>query len=78
MGPQAAMEVPLIPGPEVDSIRAIIERTGYQLEVTVGQRKYHRPPGFTDINPVTGEPTNVGCVCPHYTKQHYNGMVLME
>ncbi|KAE9556297.1 hypothetical protein FO519_000480 [Halicephalobus sp. NKZ332] len=36
--------VPLIPGPKVDNIKAIINRTNYMMEVTVGQRKYHCPP----------------------------------
>lgn len=39
LGSQQATNLPLIPGPSVDSIKSIIERTGYQLEVTVGQRK---------------------------------------
>uniref|UniRef100_A0A915E1X1 RRM domain-containing protein n=1 Tax=Ditylenchus dipsaci TaxID=166011 RepID=A0A915E1X1_9BILA len=40
----ASHEHALIPGPKVESIKSIIERTGYQLEVTVGQRKFHNPP----------------------------------
>lgn len=40
-----ATTIPLIPGPDVEAIKAIIERTGYQMEITVGQRKYHCPPG---------------------------------
>lgn len=42
-----ATTIPLIPGPEVEGIKSIIERTGYQMEVTVGQRKYHCPPNVT-------------------------------
>lgn len=35
------------------------ERTGYQLEVTVGQRKYHSPPGYDGPDP---NQTEGGCV----------------
>uniref|UniRef100_A0A914PG09 Heterogeneous nuclear ribonucleoprotein Q acidic domain-containing protein n=1 Tax=Panagrolaimus davidi TaxID=227884 RepID=A0A914PG09_9BILA len=42
-----AQSVPLIPGPNVENIKAIVERTGYQMEITVGQRKYHC---LSDIN----------------------------
>lgn len=41
-----ALKNPLIPGPSVESIKAIMDRTNYKLEVTVGQRKYHSPPDF--------------------------------
>uniref|UniRef100_A0A914QFN4 RRM domain-containing protein n=1 Tax=Panagrolaimus davidi TaxID=227884 RepID=A0A914QFN4_9BILA len=40
-----ATSMPLIPGPNIEDIKAIIKRTGYQMEITVGQRKYHSPPG---------------------------------
>lgn len=43
-----ALKNPLIPGPTVDSIKSIIDRTNYKLEVTVGQRKYHSPPDYDD------------------------------
>jgi hypothetical protein len=68
MSIQQAMELPLIPGPDPDKMKAIIgstcylsfliptaltipDRTGYQLEVTVGQRKYHSPPGYEGPDP---------------------------
>lgn len=38
MGVAMATTVPLIPCPEPEKIRAIIERTGYQLEVALGAR----------------------------------------
>ena len=37
VGPQQA-------GPDEEKIRAILERTGYSLDVTTGQRKYGGPP----------------------------------
>uniref|UniRef100_A0AC35GHS8 RRM domain-containing protein n=1 Tax=Panagrolaimus sp. PS1159 TaxID=55785 RepID=A0AC35GHS8_9BILA len=40
-----ATTIPLIPGPDVEAIKSIVQRTGYQMEITVGQRKYHCPPG---------------------------------
>uniref|UniRef100_A0A0N5A2E8 Heterogeneous nuclear ribonucleoprotein Q n=1 Tax=Parastrongyloides trichosuri TaxID=131310 RepID=A0A0N5A2E8_PARTI len=36
----------IMPGPKYESIKELIDETGYQLEVTVGQRKYHSPPGW--------------------------------
>uniref|UniRef100_A0AAF5DCA7 RRM domain-containing protein n=1 Tax=Strongyloides stercoralis TaxID=6248 RepID=A0AAF5DCA7_STRER len=36
----------IMPGPKYESIKQLIDDTGYQLEVTVGQRKYHSPPGW--------------------------------
>lgn len=44
LGASQAVQLPLIPGPDPANIKSIIDRTGYQLEVTVGQRKYHNPP----------------------------------
>ena len=52
-----ATTIPLIPGPNVDAIKAIIDRTGYQMEITVGQRKYHCPPG--SVGEPTGSDTEV-------------------
>lgn len=46
LGAPTAVTLPLIPGPKVEDIKAVIDRTGYQLEVTVGQRKYHAPPDY--------------------------------
>lgn len=36
----------IMPGPKYESIKQLIDETGYKLEVTVGQRKYHSPPGW--------------------------------
>lgn len=44
VGSVQAMSTPLIPGPNTENVKALIERTGYNLEVTVGQRKFHNPP----------------------------------
>lgn len=43
-------------GPDEDKIRAILERTGYTLDVTTGQRKYGGPPPNWD-----GAPPGNGC-----------------
>ncbi|VDK43953.1 unnamed protein product [Anisakis simplex] len=53
LGPQAAMQQPLIYGPDGPKIKEILERTGYRLEVTIGQRKYGGPPPDWD-GPATG------------------------
>lgn len=37
-----------------------LERTGYQLEVTVGQRKYHSPPNYDGPDP--NQAGDGGCV----------------
>lgn len=70
MGAQSAITLPLIPGPKLEAIQAIINRTGYQLEVTVGQRKYHNPAPSnngesteTDENAVDSIESTGGCVC---------------
>uniref|UniRef100_A0A914KWH2 RRM domain-containing protein n=1 Tax=Meloidogyne incognita TaxID=6306 RepID=A0A914KWH2_MELIC len=60
MGAQSAMELPLIPGPDPIKMKALIERTQYQLEVTVGQRKYHSPPGYEGPDP--NQSGEGGCV----------------
>lgn len=44
LGSVQAMNASLIPGPKTENIKAIIERSNYSLEVTVGQRKFHNPP----------------------------------
>ncbi|KAL3104736.1 hypothetical protein niasHT_027838 [Heterodera trifolii] len=59
MGVQQAMELPLIPGPDPESIKTLITKSGYQLEVTVGQRKYHSPPGYEGPDP---NQTDGGCI----------------
>lgn len=70
MGAQTAITLPLIPGPKLEAIQSIVDRTGYQLEVTVGQRKYHNPPlsngGETtegDENAGDNVESTGGCVC---------------
>lgn len=54
LGAQQALTLPLIPGPDIKKIGEIIERTGYLLEVTVGQRKYHAPPHLNLPEPTHG------------------------
>lgn len=34
IGPQQSTNLPLVPGPDPEKIKAIIDRTGYQLEVS--------------------------------------------
>jgi len=51
MGPQQSLTLPLVPGPEPEKIKAIIDRTNYHLEVTVGQRKYHSPDAVEGADP---------------------------
>ena len=42
-------------GPDQEKIRAILERTGYSLDVTTGQRKYGGPPpGWEGPSPGVG------------------------
>lgn len=43
-------------GPDDEKIKAILERTGYALDVTTGQRKYGGPPPNW-----TGVPPGIGC-----------------
>jgi len=45
-----------VKGPEEDRIKAILDRTGYTLDVTTGQRKYGGPPPDW-----TGSPPGNGC-----------------
>ncbi|XP_077541563.1 heterogeneous nuclear ribonucleoprotein Q-like isoform X2 [Haemaphysalis longicornis] len=48
-------------GPDEDKIRAILDRTGYSLDVTTGQRKYGGPPpGWTGSQPSSGCEVFVG------------------
>jgi hypothetical protein len=54
LGPQQALTLPLVPGPAIEKISGIIDRTGYQLEVTVGQRKYHAPESAGLSDPTHG------------------------
>ncbi|CAD5208548.1 unnamed protein product [Bursaphelenchus xylophilus] len=44
VGASEALKSALIPGPPIEDIKKLVESTGYTLEVTVGQRKYHAPP----------------------------------
>ncbi|KAK0422246.1 hypothetical protein QR680_007460 [Steinernema hermaphroditum] len=46
LGAQQALQSPLVYGPEIEKAKALLERTGYSLEVTVGQRKYYNPPNY--------------------------------
>lgn len=52
-GATTVMGGSLIVGPEKEKIQSILERTGYSLEVTVGQRKYGGPPPEWE-GPATG------------------------
>ena len=46
---------PLGKGPDEEKIKAILDRTGYKLDVTTGQRKYGGPPpNWTDPPPPNG------------------------
>ncbi|TRY77284.1 hypothetical protein TCAL_10197 [Tigriopus californicus] len=47
-------------GPDEDKINAILERTGYALDVTTGQRKYGGPPPGWEGNP-PGQGCEVFC-----------------
>lgn len=60
MGAQQAVALPLIPSPPIESIKSIIDRTGYLLEVTVGQRKFHAPPSSGLTDPTHGHEVYVG------------------
>ncbi|KAI1721848.1 RNA recognition motif domain-containing protein [Ditylenchus destructor] len=78
LGSQQATNLPLIPGPSVESIKSIIDRTGYQLEVTVGQRKvnykfgvifncnvlikFHNPPDVNEVDPTIAKGDNGNCI----------------
>ena len=43
-------------GPDEDKIKEILNRTGYKLDVTTGQRKYGGPPPNWE-----GDPPASGC-----------------
>ena len=58
LGTQAALSQPLINGPSAEKIKEILNRTGYPLEVTQGQRKYGGPPPDWE-GPASG-PTGTG------------------
>lgn len=60
LGAQQALSLPLIPGPPIEKISEIVNRTGYLLEVTVGQRKYHAPPESGITNPAHGHEVYIG------------------
>jgi len=45
---------PLIKGPDEEKLKEILDRTGYSLDVTTGQRKYGGPPPG-------GDPNQPGC-----------------
>lgn len=47
------MQSQLITGPEQSKMQEILDKTGYPLEITVGQRKYGGPPPGWE-GPVTG------------------------
>ncbi|VDN04099.1 unnamed protein product [Thelazia callipaeda] len=44
LGATVALSQKLVNGPSVEKIKEILDRTGYSLEVTIGQRKYGGPP----------------------------------
>ena len=46
-------------GPDEEKIKAILDRTGYSLDVTTGQRKYGGPPPGCD-GPSPGNGCEVG------------------
>lgn len=52
-GALAVMSSSIINGPDPDKMKEILDRTGYALEVTVGQRKYGGPPPNWE-GPATG------------------------
>lgn len=53
LGANIALSQKLVNGPSVEKIKEILDRTGYALEVTIGQRKYGGPPPDWD-GPATG------------------------
>jgi len=54
--PNASNTENAVKGPDEDKIKAILDRTGYPLDVTTGQRKYGGPPPDFD-----GPPPPSGC-----------------
>lgn len=58
-------------GPNEDNLKAILERTGYTLDVTTGQRKYGGPPPNWE-----GPPPGPGCeVSCHHAEPHFRVQV---
>uniref|UniRef100_A0A0N5AGH8 Heterogeneous nuclear ribonucleoprotein Q n=1 Tax=Syphacia muris TaxID=451379 RepID=A0A0N5AGH8_9BILA len=53
LGTQVGLSQPLLNGPSREKIKEILDRTGYTMEVTTGQRKYGGPPPDWD-GPPTG------------------------
>jgi len=54
-GLTAASQIIQAKGPDEDKIKSILERTGYSLDVTTGQRKYGGPPpNWSGPNPCNG------------------------
>ena len=53
-------------GPDEEKIKAILDRTGYSLDVTTGQRKYGGPPpGWEGASPGNG--CEVSLASPQHT-----------
>ena len=52
--------VHILQGPDEEKIKAILDRTGYSLDVTTGQRKYGGPPPGWD-GPAPGNGCEVYC-----------------
>ncbi|CDW54966.1 Heterogeneous nuclear ribonucleoprotein Q [Trichuris trichiura] len=52
-GVEASLGRPMVSGPKEEDVKALIERTEYPLEVTIGQRKYGGPPPDYD-GPIPG------------------------
>lgn len=49
-------------GPDEEKIKALLERTGYTLDITTGQRKYGGPPPNYE-GPVPGTGSEVQSIC---------------
>ncbi|KFD54241.1 hypothetical protein M514_04783 [Trichuris suis] len=52
-GVEASLGRPMVSGPKEEDVKALVERTEYPLEVTIGQRKYGGPPPGYD-GPIPG------------------------
>lgn len=63
LGAAEAVKQALIPGPQLEKIKEIMDRTGYRLEVTVGQRKYHVPTTFEGPEPTHGHEVSFRASC---------------
>ena len=56
------MLVYLFKGPDEEKIKLILDRTGYSLDVTTGQRKYGGPPpGWDAPSPGNGWEVSQWC-----------------